>query len=168
MQLPIYAYLLKQKFEQYQINGLFIQNVCLDPRDIEDANRYKLAGLVINQINEIQKLDTSLGNKVDEAGNVINKSPFIKGCAIRKDGMLSQNKHLVEKAELEGLSRTAEKQVEKAIQNIQSGHFEIAPVKVKGEMSYACDYCKFKDICFVKEEDIFYIDVKEENLDEIE
>ncbi len=167
MQLPIYAYLLKQKFDGYHINGLFIQNVCCDPHDKENVNRYKLTGLTINQIDEIKKMDTSLGNK-DEAGNRINKSLFIKGCAIRKDGMLSQNKSLVEQSEIEDLSRTAKKQIELAIQNIQEGHFEIAPVKVKGEASYVCDYCKFKDICFVKEEDIFYIDLKEENLDEIE
>ena len=37
-------------------------------------------------------------------------------------------------------------------ENIRKGNFNINP-KVIGNANIGCEYCNFKDVCFVKEED---------------
>ena len=43
----------------------------------------------------------------------------------------------------------AKNRIDEAIDNIKNNRFDINP-KVIGDRNIGCDFCKFKDICFVK------------------
>ena len=47
--------------------------------------------------------------------------------------------------------------IKEAINNIQNNIFTINP-KVDGDKNIGCDFCKFKDICFMKDKDLIYLD----------
>ena len=42
--------------------------------------------------------------------------------------------------------------IEEVISNIKNNKFDINP-KIDGEKNIGCDFCKFRDICFVKKRD---------------
>jgi len=42
--------------------------------------------------------------------------------------------------------------IEEVIDNIKNNRFEINP-KVNNDRNIGCDFCKFRDICFVKKKD---------------
>ena len=168
IQLPIYAYLLDETYPQFGKTGLYIQNVCLNHKDKLNENRYKLMGLTVRSLEEVKRLDLSLGTLFDEDGKLIQKSAFIHKCSLKNEGKELASKGYIEKTEMEQFTQIAKEQVLLASEHIRTGEFPISPIKVKGEITYGCSYCKFKDICFVKEEDIRYIDLMEDETDEIE
>lgn len=168
MQLPIYAYLLDETYPQFGKTGLYIQNVCLNQKDKLDEDRYKLTGLTVRSLEEVKRLDLSLGTQFDEDGKLIQKSAFIHKCSLKAGGKELASKGYIEKTEMEQFTQIAKEQVLLVSEHIRNGEFPISPIKVKGEITSGCSYCKFKDICFVKEEDIRYIDLMEDETDEIE
>ena len=46
----------------------------------------------------------------------------------------------------------SEEKIEEVIDNIKNNKFDINP-KVNGDKNIGCDFCKFRDICFVKKKD---------------
>lgn len=167
MQLPVYAYLLDVNYPQFGKTGIYIQNVCLNSKELLDENRYKLAGLTVRSMEEIKRLEPSLGTLFDNEGKLIQKSNFIRNCSLKAGGKELAIRGFIEKEEMNELTKIAKKQILLANDNIRNGVFPISPAKFKGELSYACSYCKLKDICFVKEGDIRYIDIMEESTNEI-
>lgn len=167
MQLPIYAYLLKENYKSYQTTGIYIQNVCLDKKNLKQVDKYQLVGLTIRDLEQFKRFEPKIGNRYDENGKMIKKSQYVKHCALIGDGNTLSKAGFVEKEWLEELETLAKQQVNLANQNIRRGEFAISPIKFIGERNDACRYCKFGDICFVKDEDVRLISLKEKNEDEV-
>ena len=93
MQLPIYAYLLKQKYPEYSNIGMYIQNVCLDDNELLSNDKYSLDGITVNNLNRIITIDPTLGTLYDDNDELINKSIYIKHIKLKKDKTLSSSKN---------------------------------------------------------------------------
>lgn len=166
LQLPIYALMLKDKYPDYQIVGLYIQNVCLNKQQLEEGKPYMLNGLTLSELNKLQRLDKEIGVAKDEEGNIKLKSSYINKLALKKNLELTQTTGYEEEF-FDNLIASAKEQIDIAISKIREGKFEIAPKKFKHDKGIVCNYCPCKDICFMDSGDIVILD-KEDGGDEDE
>lgn len=161
MQLPIYVYLLADKYQSYKTSGIYIENILLDNEDLKNKYPYRFDGLTVNNKNVIKLIDPTFGTLTDDNGNEIIESIYLTGIKLKKDGSLYKSKHLIEEDEFDELIETARNEISKTIKDIRNAKFDISPYMIKDGNSNACTYCKYKDICGVTFEDYRIIDLKE-------
>ena len=149
MQLPVYLYLAKEKFENAKVIGFYLQKI-LDNEIIKEngktyekqkKERLKLKGYSINNEEVLSKFDFSYKD-----------SEIIKSMKISKNGFYSYSKVIDEK-QIESLINIVKNNIDNAFNNILECKFDINPTRVGKEL-IGCKYCKYKDICYMKEEDI--------------
>ena len=151
MQLPIYLYLAKnnKKIKNAKVMGLYLQKIInkkitKDPnKDYKEMleNNLKLEGYSLNQENILEEFDITYKD--------IN---MIKSLKTSPKGFYSYSKILNEK-ELDLLEQIVSKKIEEAEKNILSGNFNINPKRI-GDNLKGCEYCKYRELCYLKEEDI--------------
>ena len=161
MQLPIYVYLLADKYPNYKTSGIYIENILLDNEDLKNKYPYRFDGLTVNNQNVIKLIDPTFGTLTDDEGNEIIESIYLTGIKLKKDGSLYKSKHLIEEDEFNELIETASHEISKTVVNIRNSKFDISPYMIKDGNSNACTYCKYKDICGVESKDYRIIDLKE-------
>ena len=143
MQLPVYIYLIKNGLEkEKQIVGFYLQKLINKSYTEEDnINNLKLNGYTINDENIIQKIDSTYED-----------SKMIKGMKKSKTGFYKYTK-LITPKQIEKINEITEKNINKVIKAIEEENFKINPKRLNNEI-ISCKYCKYKDLCFYKEEDI--------------
>ena len=151
MQLPIYLYLAKnnKKIKNAKVMGLYLQKIInkkitKDPnKDYKEMleNNLKLEGYSLNQENILEEFDITYKD-----------SNMIKSLKTSPKGFYSYSKILNEK-ELDLLEQIVSKKIEEAEKNILSGNFNINPKRI-GDNLKGCEYCKYRELCYLKEEDI--------------
>jgi len=167
LQLPIYSYLLRNKYPNYYNLGMYIQNICRSKKDLlnEKEKPYLLTGLTVNNESKIFRFDTSLGTLQDENGKKILSSLYISGIKVNSKGELNSKK-VIDEETYNNFESTAINKIKEAIKEIRKGNFAISPIYFindkKGLNSKSiCDFCGCKDICFIKDKDKRVIDLKE-------
>ena len=151
MQLPIYLYLAKnnKKIKNAKVMGLYLQKIInkkitKDPnKDYKEMleNNLKLEGYSLNQENILEEFDITYKD-----------SNMIKSLKTSPKGFYSYSKILNEK-ELDLLEQIVSKKIEEAEKNILSGNLNINPKRI-GDNLKGCEYCKYRELCYLKEEDI--------------
>ena len=143
MQLPVYIYLIKNGLEkENQIVGFYLQKLINKSYTEEEIiNNLKLNGYTINNENIIQKID-----------NTYEDSKLIKGMKKTKNGFYSYTKLITQK-EIEKIEKITNENINKVIKAVEEADFKINPKRLNNEL-ISCKYCKYKDLCFYKEEDI--------------
>lgn len=160
LQLPIYLYLVKKSnlFLNPKFIGFYLQYI-LDKdilRDIhkdyeeEKYNNLKLMGYSNSDIHSLVEFD-----------NTYENSCLIKGMKTKVNGEFSSYAKVLNDREIDKIIELTESNIDKAIDNILDGNFSINPKKIGYEKNIGCEFCKFKDICFKKEED--YVVLEEIN-----
>ena len=147
MQLPTYAYLFHntKEYEDYHIAGLYINNVIntsygSERGEDEPIDSYlKLNGVTVADMKVIKKIDASIVN---------DKSLFLKGVALKKDGNFKKSSSLVGDTELKEMEDLVLEKYKEAARKIRNNEFEISPLFI--EEGGACKFCEYRDICFVK------------------
>ena len=156
LQLPVYLYLSKnmKKINNVVIAGFYLQKI-LNKTIIKDyKNSYqkllednlKLYGYTNDNIEILKELD-----------NNYNDSNFIKSLKTTKTGFYSHAK-MINDEQIEKLINLVDNKIEEARDNILNTNFEINPKKV-GKVNLGCEYCNFKDICYMEPKDI--VELKE-------
>ena len=84
------------------------------------------------------------------------KKFFEKACALRKE--LSDSD-----SELKDIVDYTKNIISSSSDKILNGEFDINP-KVYDRDNVSCKFCKYKDLCFMKEKDLVYLE-KVDNLD---
>ena len=161
MQLPVYLYLAKnmKEIKNIEVIGFYLQRVL-------DNEINKVKGKTYSNIKKDNlKL---LGYTVDDESliSIFDKCYFdsevIKSMKKNNNGFYNYAK-LVSKEEIEKLISLTEKHIDYAFDKILDGDFVINPKRLDNDL-VSCKYCKYRDVCFRKEEDI--IPLKEhKNLD---
>lgn len=149
MQLPIYLYLIANKWKDAQIAGFYLQKIIpsvisKDYRKtyIEQRKDYlKLQGYSISNENLLAKFD-----------NTYFDSRLIKGMKMTSNGFSTYSK-LLNEDEINNLIKLVDKKIDSAIKNIVSADFDINPKQLDNEL-IGCEFCKFKDICFMNNKNI--------------
>ena len=78
-----------------------------------------------------------------------------------KDGSLSTYAKALNEEDFDMINRIVSDNIKKASDDIWNGVFPINH-KVVNKENVACKYCKYQDICYMKESDKIYIDIMEE------
>lgn len=144
MQLPIYIYLIKNSniIDNVKVGGFYLQKILNTSLDIEERiNSLKLQGYSNSNLDILEKVDTSY-----------NDSKIIKSLKYTDNGFYRYSKVLSDN-EIDYLSNIVSSKVVEASNDIINARFDINPKQI-GEDNIGCTYCKYKDICYMKNADI--------------
>ena len=146
MQLPIYIYLIKESgiFSNVKIGGLYLQKIYSNKNDDDLSESLKLQGYTNSDIDIMNKVD-----------NTYENSKLIRSLKMTNNGLYYYAKVLSDD-EIENLNKLVVNNIEDCYKKIVNNCFDINP-KIIGNINYGCRYCKYKDICYVREEDKIYL-----------
>lgn len=150
LQLPIYLYLAdNMDLKNVKFAGMYLQKVMpdIEKKEEKKEDKLKLEGYSNSNKDIIEKFDSSY-----------EKSKVIKGLSTKQDGEFKSSSKLLDDNKFNLLKEFAEKQIDITINNILDAKFDISPIeKDKDQDITACKFCKYKDICFRKNEDIIHL-----------
>ena len=145
MQLPIYIYLINNsnEFKNVKIGGLYLQKILGNKKSVEEKiDDLKLQGYSNSNIDILSCVDSSYMD-----------SNIIKGLKVKEDGDFYYYSKVISDDEIDYLCNIVKNKINETSNNIVNGKFDINP-KVIGKVNKGCMYCKYKDICYMKNEDI--------------
>ena len=160
MHLPVYLYLAKDGlFKNAEVIGFYLQKI-LNNEVVKDSKKtyisqkeesLKLNGYTVDRTDLISKFDFSYTD-----------SEVIKSLKFGKTGFYAYSKILSEE-KIDKLINIVKNNIDDAFSNILSANFDINPKRI-GKNNVGCAFCKYKDICFMKEEDVVELE-EHTNLD---
>ena len=145
MQLPVYIYLIKnfKELENVKIGGFYLQKVLNKKIDIEEKiKELKLQGYTNSDINIAEKVDKTYAN-----------SKLINNLKAKQDGSFYANSKVISDEEIDELASNVESKIIEASEKVYNAEFNINPKQLKGK-NIGCEYCKYKDICYMKHDNI--------------
>ena len=152
LQLPVYMLLLKNneifKNKNLHIVGFYLQKVKIaifdNKSDIEKqiSSKLRLEGFTVKNIELMKMIDPDF-----------SKSTYIKSLSLNKDGGFGKYAKLFDEADQDYIINLTEELIKKAGNNILNGNYKIEPKIIEGN-NVSCKFCKYKDICFMKYEDL--------------
>ena len=149
IQLPIYLYLSDYlNFRNILYSGFYLQKFNIVDKD------YRLIGYSNEDRDILSVIDSNYDN-----------SKIIKGMKTLKDGSFSSYTRVLNNDEINKIKDVTKEKISEVIENIRNNKFDINP-KVSGDKNIGCEYCKFRDICFVKKKDKVEIEEEEFGSDE--
>ena len=143
LQLPTYMYLSEFSLKNIRFAGFYLQNIILDNKTEEEKIKsLKLIGYTNKDKDILKEFDSGY---ID--------SSVIDGIKVNKDGSFSSNslKHMLSDEEINEIINITKSKIDETIDNILSSKFDINP-KYDNE-NIGCEFCKYKDLCFMKEYD---------------
>ncbi len=151
MQLPVYLYLVKYSnlFTNPKFVGFYLQKI-LHNEILKSNNKtyldqkkdnLKLIGYSTTDEGMLSRFDPTYEN-----------SEFIKSMKITSKGFYAYAK-VIEDVKIGALINLVDEKINSAIEDILSAKFDINPKRI-GMENVGCAFCKYKDICYMKEEDI--------------
>lgn len=150
LQLPVYIYLIKNEFKDSKIVGFYLQkliNTKQTDKEEDPKEKLKINGYTIDDEKIIQKIDKTYED-----------SQIIKGMKKNKTGFYSYTK-LIKEEEIEKIYKITEENIHKVIDAVEQGKFKINPKRINNKL-ISCEYCKYKDLCYFKEDDITTLKTK--------
>ncbi|HIT37972.1 MAG TPA: PD-(D/E)XK nuclease family protein [Candidatus Onthousia faecipullorum] len=152
LQLPLYIYLINKSnlFDNPSFVGFFYQYLLQNYKDSEEQiKNLKLVGYTTDDKVILSYLDEDYEN-----------NSFVKGLSVKKDGELSSRSKVLSDSELEDIMNSINKALEKSLKIIDNNAFDIAP-KIINNKNISCEFCPFKEVCFVSASDYIYLTKKE-------
>lgn len=158
LQLPSYMFLLS-KYEKFKnkplhIIGIYLQKVNIialdNTMDIvsQREKSFRLQGFSVRSRELLRMLDPNF-----------DKSDYIAGMSTLKSGEFSRYARLITEDEQGELIKLVEGLIHRANREIRGAEFAIAPKEINGK-NESCTFCKYKDICYMKYEDLVELAVK--------
>lgn len=117
-------------------------------------NNLRLEGYSIDEENILSMFDTTY-----------NDSKLIKSMKTTSKGFSSYSK-VLSSEEIDNILINTDKLIDTATNEILDTDFTINPKIINGK-NVSCDFCEYKDICYLREKDKVYIN-KESEIDEEE
>ena len=151
MQLPIYLYLVSKsnKFKNVIIGGFYLQKVLNTVVNNDNSSSYET--LKKNNL-QLQGYSTSNEEVLDLVDKSYNDSLVIKGLRTSSKGFYSYSK-VINESEINKLVSEVDDRIENAFNGVSEGKFDINPKRI-GKINKGCEFCKYYDICYRKENDI--------------
>lgn len=141
MQLPIYMYLIKNEIKNVRIGGFYLQKILNTNKNIDDRiNGLKLQGYSNSDIDVLSKVDSSYVN-----------SDVIKSLKVGNNGFYAYSK-IINDDEIDKLYNIVDSKIRETSNNIINAKFDINPKKINDKLK-GCNYCKYIDICYKRNED---------------
>ena len=159
MQLPVYLYLIHygRCFTNPIFTGIYYQSILFNYPTFDEKlektlkDRYLLKGYSTDDINVLNKFDSTY-----------KSSELIKSMSYSDEKGFSRYTKLINNDTMYNLIKFTKNEIDTKTDKILEGDFSINP-KVYDKES-ACKFCSFKDICFMKDKDVKYLE-KVDSLD---
>ena len=160
MQLPVYLYLIhySKVFSNPIFTGIYYQNILFNyptwtsKKDKEQIYKENL------MLQGYSTEDTSVLERFD---STYEKSEYIKSMSYTEEKGFGTYAKTISNETLYNLVQYTKNHISEKVDDILSSKFDINP-KVYAGKNIACEFCKFKDICFVKEKDQHYLEKVED------
>jgi len=154
MQLPVYLYLIhySKVFKSPIFTGIYYQNILFnyptysDKLEKEKEDRYLLQGYSTDDVNILEKFDSTFED-----------SNLIKSMKYSEEKGFSRYSKIIDNDTLYNLVKFTKDHIDKKTDEILRGDFTINP-KVYAGKNISCEYCKFKDLCYMENKDLVYLD----------
>lgn len=154
MQLPIYLYLLyySKVFTNPIFTGIYYQNILFSypswslKLDKEKKERYYLKGYSTDQVDILSRFDSTF-----------EESEVIKSMKYNPDKGFGPYSKVLDDDTVLKLVQYTKRHIEEKTEEILSGDFKIDPKVYNGE-NLSCRFCDARDLCFMKEKDLVYLD----------
>lgn len=150
MQLAIYLYLASKRFKNAKFAGFYLQYILSSSLkdDLETKeNNLKLCGY-------------SNKNLIDKFDKTYQSSSLIKSLRVKNDLEFSATSKVLSDKEIKNLIELASEKVKDSINGITGCDFDINPKQINGK-NVSCEYCIYKDICFMNNKDIVNLETKD-------
>ncbi|MBQ3021650.1 MAG: PD-(D/E)XK nuclease family protein [Bacilli bacterium] len=153
MQLPVYLYLTKNLNKDYEIIGFYLQQILFNKMSKKEnktlkeqkMDNLKLKGYSIGNEEKLMHFDTSYEN-----------SELIHGMKLTSKGFGPYSKVLTNK-QIDNIVKFTDERINDCVDGVINGDFIINPKKINGK-NIGCEFCKFKDICFMTNKDLKELD----------
>lgn len=157
MQLPIYLYLLNNsKLKNVLIAGFYLQKIHFE---VPKKSKKPLEEIIIDNLKLEGYTNKELVNYIDVD---YENSSVIKSMKVNNDGSFSHYAKVLTNEEIKNLENLTKQKLNESALNINNAEFTINPKNVN-KKNISCMFCKFKDICFMKESDIVEIKGSDED-----
>ena len=156
MQLPVYIYLIKNEIKDVKIGGFYLQKILNNTTDKEKRlDSLKLQGYTNSDLDYIDKIDSSF-----------NDSKVIKSLKTSSKGFYYYSK-IINDEEIDVLYNIVDSKIKEASKDILDSKFNINPKEMNNE-NIGCSFCKYKDICFMKQKDVVTLKEVKNIFEEVE
>jgi len=154
MQLPVYLYLTKNHIKDVEIVGFYLQQILFNKfnkdknKTLKELkyNNSKLKGYSIGNEDKLSIFDSTYAN-----------SELIHSMKLTNKGFGTYSKVLTEK-QIDNIVKITDDKINECCDAIINAKFDINPKRINNK-NIGCEYCKFRDICFVTNKD--YVDLEE-------
>lgn len=157
MQLPVYLYLINygRVFTNPIFTGIYYQNILYPypswkktlEKDIKE--NYLLKGYSTTDTSILEKFDSTYED-----------SSYIKSMKYTDKGFGTYSK-VIDDDTLYNLVKYTKKIIDTKTEDILQAKFDINP-KIYGKDNVSCELCNFKDICFMKDKDVKYLEKQDD------
>ncbi len=152
MQLCIYAYLSSKikKFDNPKLVGIYLQKILNKEINIEPNKDY----ITLKKENlKLQGYSTDNENILRQFDATYQDSNLIKGLKMSSKGFYHYSK-IFNQEMLEQLLKIIDKNIYTARDKILNREFFINPKRIGIKNLVGCEFCKYKELCFMTENDI--------------
>ena len=150
MQLPVYLYLAHKKFCG-NIAGFYLNQILNSPIKYNSKLTYE------KQYEKNLKLYGYSNTKyISDFDATYKDSSLIKSLKVKTDGNFYNYSKVLTNDEIEKLIELVEDKIIECIEKIHKGIFDINPKNIDSK-NIGCQYCEYKDICFMTNDDIVYL-----------
>lgn len=154
MQLPIYLYLLNygNVFSNPIFTGIYYQNILFNyptwslKYEKEEQEKYFLQGYSTDKPSLLERFDSTY-----------KESSLIKNLSYDEDKGFNRFTKLINDDTLYNLVKFTKKHIAEKTNAIINAEFAINP-KIYDKKNISCQYCTFKDICYVTDTNLTYLD----------
>lgn len=152
MQLPIYLYLVKNyaPLKDALVTGFYLQKILPEDVAISKTKTYE------ELKEDALKLEGYSNKNFDILKNIdknYTDSKVVKSLKVKNDGNFYSYSKVLSTDDMDKLSKYVEKKIDDAIDNILNANFKIEPKEID-DKNEGCKFCKFKDICYMKNENV--------------
>lgn len=168
LQLPIYALAVNndEKLKGYNLGGLFIQKILTNKYKKPSASDNKTLAEYYSDLLKLKGPMVEYLPYIEAFDSTYTSSQMIKSMKMTDKGFGAYTK-LLNATELEQLLTTVNQLLIDADEKIVNNEFPISPLRIDSSVN-ACQYCPFKDICYMSSRDIrFYSSKPNKNLDDV-
>lgn len=155
MQLPVYLYLIRYSniFTHPVFTGIYYQNILFNYPTCTTSEEYlkmtkdrlKLQGYSTEDTSVLERFDTTYED-----------SEYIKSMKYSEEKGFGTYTKLMNDDILNGMVEYTKNYIDKTTDKILDSKFDINPKFYNGK-NESCEFCSFKDICFMRESDIKYL-----------
>ncbi|MDD3186972.1 MAG: PD-(D/E)XK nuclease family protein [Bacilli bacterium] len=151
MQLLVYLYLIKNsyKIKNPRFVGMYLMPILYDTFKSDKDKSYK--EIIENNMKLFGYSNTDLSILSEFDKNLENS--FIQSMKLKKDNSFYAYSKVLNDSEIEELLKIVDKNINEVIDKINKSDFKINPKRL-GKNNVSCTFCKFKDLCYMTNNDI--------------